>query len=358
MSGPAGSAVQLWNGLDNALSGVEDAVNSVCRTLAWPLIQLVDLVDGEPAVLRAKASEWDALAAQVRDLAQGHRGTRESAQAGWRSPSGVAYGQRLAEVEQQLLDVAEQFTATAEYLRSVADGLQTVHDVLVDICVEFVNFLLVTLVTALLMAPVTMGASWAAGVGVAVTRGLIVVTRMLKVIRPLAVHLQKVIRLLQRVLLYLRKLRTHLDKLVDMQKALRTGRKYADKRSAAGKLDKWHHKFLDPTKGTYKLGKSGSPFDMGFLDRAAALRTQGVADGARAIARDWATNLPWNVPNSVVHGVTWGTVALTSGLSMPGSEQIGDQVDQAVRGGADWIDQNVFGQPPAGQPADRQGGDG
>ncbi|MBG6065965.1 WXG100 family type VII secretion target [Micromonospora ureilytica] len=353
MSGPAGSAVQLWNGLDSALSGVEDAVNSVCRTLAWPLIQLVDMVDGEPAVLRAKAAEWDALAAQVRDLAQGHRGVRESAQVGWRSPSGVAYGQRLAEVEQQMLDVAEQFAATAEYLRSVADGLQTVHDVLVDLCVEFVNFLLVTLVTALLMAPFTAGASWVAGMGVAVARGLIVLTRMLKVIRPLATHLQKVIRLLQRVMLYLRKLRTHLDKLVDMQKKLRTGQKYADKRHAAGKADKWFHKILDPTKGTYKLGKSGSPFDMGALDRAAALRAHGVADGARVIARDWATNLPWNVPNSVVHGVTWGTVALTSGLSVPGSEQIGDQVDQAVQGGADWIDQNVFGQPPAGQPAGR-----
>ncbi|MEK8105142.1 WXG100 family type VII secretion target [Micromonospora sp. M12] len=284
MSGPAGSAVQLWNGLDSALSGVEDAVNSVCRTLAWPLIQLVDMVDGEPA-LRAKAAEWDALATQVRDLAQGHRGVRESAQAGWRSPSGVAYGQRLAEVEQQMLDVAEQFAATAEYLRGVADGLQTVHDVLVDICVEFVNFLLVTLVTALLMAPFTAGASWVAGMGVAVTRGLIVLTRMLKVIRPLATHLQKVIRLLQRVMLYLRKLRTHLDKLVEMQKKLRTGQKYADKRRAAGKADKWHHKFLDPTKGTYKLGKSGSPFDMGALDRAGALRTHGVADGARVIAR-------------------------------------------------------------------------
>ncbi|GGO18594.1 WXG100 family type VII secretion target [Micromonospora parathelypteridis] len=353
MSGPAGSAVQLWNGLDSALSGVQDAVDSVCRTLAWPLIQLVDMVDGEPAALRAKAAEWDALAAQVRELAEGHRGVREASQPGWRSPAGEAYGLRLAEVEQQMLDVAEQFAATAEYLRSVADGLQTVHDVLVDLCVEFVNFLLVTLVTALLMAPITMGASWAAGLGVAVTRGMIVLTRMLKVIRPLATHLQKVIRLLQRVMLYLRKLRAHLDKLVDMQKGLRTGKKYADKRRLAGKLDKWHHKVLDPSKGTYKLGKSGAPFDMGALERAAALRAHGVADGARVIARDWATNLPWNVPNSVVHGVTWGTVALTSGLSVPGSDQVSDQIDQAVQGGADWVDQNVFGQPPAGQPAGR-----
>ncbi|MGC5285334.1 WXG100 family type VII secretion target [Micromonospora sp. DT231] len=353
MSGPAGSAVELWNGLDSALSGVEDAVNSVCRTLAWPLIQLVDLVDGEPEILRAKAAEWDALATQVRDLAQGHRGVRESAQPGWRSPAGLAYGQRLTEVEQQMLDVADQFAATAEYLRGVADGLQTVHDVLVDLCVEFVNWMLVTLVTALLMAPVTMGASWAVGVGVTVTRALTVATRMLKVMRPLAAHLQKVIRLLQRVMLYLRKLQAHLDKLVAMQGKLRTGKKYADKRHAAGKADKWFHKLVDPSKGTYKLGKSGSPFDMGALDRAAALRTHGVTDGARVIARDWATNLPWNVPNSVVHGVTWGTVALTSGLSVPGSDQVGDQVDKAVQGGADWIDQNVFGQPPAGQPAGR-----
>ncbi|MGS2617452.1 WXG100 family type VII secretion target [Micromonospora sp. LZ34] len=353
MSGPAGSAVQLWNGIDNALSGVHEAVDSVCRTLAWPLIQLVDMVDGEPAALRAKATEWDALAAQVRELAQHHRGAREAAQAGWRSPSGEAYGRRLAEVEQQLLDLGEQFAATAEYLRGVADGLQTVHDVLVDLCVEFVNWLLVTLVTALLMAPFTAGASWAAGMALAVTRGLIAVTRALKVIRPLAAHLQKVIRLLQRVLFYLRKLRNHLDKLVDKQKALRTGQKYADKRRAAGKADKWYHKFMDPTKGTYKLGKSGSPFDMSTFERMGVLRSHGMADGARMIGRDWATNLPWNVPNTVVHGVTWGTVAVASGLSVPGADQIDDQVDQAVQSGADWIDHNVFGQPPAEQPAGR-----
>ncbi|GAB3936998.1 hypothetical protein GCM10027614_14410 [Micromonospora vulcania] len=283
----------------------------------------------------------------------GHRGVRESAQTGWRSPAGDAYGQRLAEVEEQLLGVAEQFAATAEYLRGVADALQTVHDVLVDLCVEFVNWLIVTLVTALLMAPFTAGASWAAGMGVAVTRGLIVVTRALKVIKPLAGHLQKVIRLLQRVLMYLRKLRNHLDKLVDMQKALRKGQKYADKRRLAGKADKWYHKVTDPAKGTYKLGKSGSPFDMSQLDRLGALRQHGLVDGARVVGRDWATNLPWNVPNTIVHGVTWGTVALTTGLSVPGSDLVSDKVDKAVQGGADWIDQNVFGQPPANQPAGR-----
>ncbi|MGK5740738.1 WXG100 family type VII secretion target [Micromonospora sp. URMC 103] len=353
MSGPAGSAVQLWNGLDNALSGVEDAVDSVCRTLAWPLIQLVDMVDGEPAALQAKATEWDALAAQVRELAQGHRSTREAAQPGWRAPSGDAYGERLAEVEQQLLDLAEQFAATAEYLRGVAEALQIVHDVLVDLCVEFVNWLLVTLVTALVMAPFTAGASWATGMAVSVTRGMITVTRALKVIKPLATHLQKVIRLLQRVLVYLRKLRSHLDKLVDKQKALRKGMKSVNKRRAAGKADKWYHKVTDPVKGTYKLGKSGSPFDMSNLDRVKALREHGLSEGARVIGRDWATNLPWNVPNSVVHGVTWGSVALVSGLSVPGADQVSDRVDQAVQDGADWIDQNVFGQPPADQPAGR-----
>ncbi|MER7420376.1 hypothetical protein ABT346_26940 [Micromonospora peucetia] len=353
MSGPAGTAVELWNGIDNALSSVDKVVDSVCRTLAWPLIQLVDLVDGEPAALRAKATEWDALAAQVRELAVNHRGVREAEQAGWRSPSGEAYGKRMAEVEQQLIGVAEQFAATAEYLRGVADALQTVHDVLVDICVEFVNFLLVTLVTALLMAPCTAGASWAAGVALGVTRGMIALARMLKIIRPLATHLQKVIRLLQRVLLHLRKLRNHLDKLVDKQKALRTGQKYADKRRDAGDADKWFHKFMDPAKGSWKLGKSGTPFDMSTFERLGALRAHGMADGARTIGRDWATNLPWNIPNSVVHGATWGTVALVSGLSVPGMEQVGDKVDAAVQDGADWVDQNVFGQPPAQQPAGR-----
>ncbi|MFC3502376.1 WXG100 family type VII secretion target [Micromonospora krabiensis] len=354
MSGPAGSAVQLWNGLDNALSGVEAAVDSVCRTLAWPLIQLVDMVDGEPAALQAKAAEWDALAAQVRDLAQTHRGTREAAQVGWRSPAGEAYGRRLDEVEQQLLEVADQFAATAEYLRNVAEALQVTHDVLVDLCVEFVNWLLVTLVTALLMAPFTMGASWATGVAMSVTRGMITVTRALgQFIRPLAMHLQKVIRLLQKVLHHLHRLRSHLDKLVDKQRALRRGMKSVDKRRAAGKADKWYHKVTDPAKGTFKLGKSGSPFDMSTLDRAAALRAHGVTDGARVIARDWATNLPWNVPNSVVHGVTWGSVALVSGLSVPGADLVSDQVGQAVQDGADWVDQNVFGQPPSEQPAGR-----
>ncbi|TDB77130.1 WXG100 family type VII secretion target [Micromonospora sp. KC723] len=354
MSGPAGSAVELWNGIDNALSGVEDVVDSVCRTLAWPLIQLVDMVDGEPEALRARAADWDVLAGQVRELALGHRAVREAEQPGWQSAAGDAYGRRLAEVEQQLLDVAGQFTATAEYLRSVADGLKTVHDVLVDLCVEFVNWMLVTLVTALVMAPFTAGASWAAGLAVTVTRGLIVVTRALKVIRPLAAHLQKVIRLLQRVMLYLRKLRNHLDKLVDKQRALRRGQKSIDKRRAAGKADKWHHKLTDPAKGHFKLGKSGSPFDMGALERAGALRAHGLADGGRMIARDWATNLPWNVPNSVVHGVTWGTTAVVTGLSVPGADQVGDRVGDAVRDGADWIDQNVFGQPPAArEPAGR-----
>ncbi|MGB2571469.1 WXG100 family type VII secretion target [Micromonospora citrea] len=360
MSGPAGSAVELWNNIDGALSTVDKAVDSVCRTLAWPLIQLVDMVDGDPEVLRAHATQWDAVAARVREIALNHRSVREAERAGWRSPAGDAYGQRLAETEQQLLDVADQFTATAEYLRGVADGLQITHDVLVDICVEFVNFLLVTLITALLMAPFTAGASWATGMAVTATRFMITLARAVKAIRPLATHLPKVVRLLERIILKLEKIITqlqklgrHLNKLADKQKALMKGQKYADKRAAAGKADKWHHKITDPAKGTFKLGKSGSPFDMGMFDRMGALRNNGLVDGGRIIARDWATNLPWNIPNTVIHGVTWGTVAIATGLSVPGSEQVGDQVQEAVQSGADWIDQNVFGQPPAEQPAGR-----
>ncbi|MCM0677939.1 WXG100 family type VII secretion target [Micromonospora phytophila] len=354
MSGPAGSAVELWKGLDSALSTVDSAVDSVCRTLAWPLIQLVDLVDGEPEVLRAHATQWDAVAARVREIALAHRGVRQAEQAGWRSPAGKAYGERLAEVEDQLLDVADQFTATADYLRGVADGLQTTHDVLVDICVEFVNFLLVTLVTALLMAPFTYGASWAAGLAVSATRLLIAATRALRIIRPLVPHLLKIARVLERVIAQLQKLIRHLNKLADKQKALMRGQKYADKRHAAGGADKWHHRFTDPVRGTYKLGKSGSPFDMSAFDRAGALHSHGLVEGGKVIARDWAQNLPWNVPNAVVHGVTWGSVAIASGLSVPGSEQVGDQIEQGVQGAADWVDQNVFGQPPAAQqPAGR-----
>ncbi|WP_157744605.1 hypothetical protein [Micromonospora viridifaciens] len=48
-----------------------------------------------------------------------------------------------------------------------------------------------------------------------------------------------------------------------------------------------------------------------------------------------------------------GAAAITTGRSIPGSDQIDDRVDQAVQDGADWVDQNVFGQPPAGQPAGR-----
>ncbi|MGW4502923.1 hypothetical protein ACWENR_30495 [Micromonospora sp. NPDC004336] len=51
---------------------------------------------------------------------------------------------------------------------------------------------------------------------------------MLKIIRPLATHLRKVIRPPQRVLYYLRRLRNHLDELVDKQKTLLFGQPPAE----------------------------------------------------------------------------------------------------------------------------------
>ncbi|MFI7648135.1 hypothetical protein ACIBTZ_18950 [Micromonospora sp. NPDC049460] len=122
-----------------------------------------------------------------------------------------------------------------------------------------------------------------------------------------------------------------------------TGQKYADKRRAAGDPDKWFHKFTDPAKGSWKLGKPGTPFDMSTFERVGALRAHGMADGARMIGRDFVSNLPWNVPNAVVHGATWGTVAVVSGLFVPGTDQLDDKIDGAVAGGAEWIDPNVFG---------------
>ncbi|WP_033340047.1 WXG100 family type VII secretion target [Catenuloplanes japonicus] len=361
MSGPAGTAVELYKSMDNALSGVEEAVNSVCKVLAWPLIQLVDLVDGDPATLTARAADWDALAAEVRALAEEHRAVRLAEQGSWAAESGRAYAAKMAETEQQLLEVADQFTGTAEYLRGVAEALQTVHDVLVEICVELVNWLIVTFVTALLMTVVTAGASWAVALTASTVRVLATSKKIISIIKPLVKHMEKVAKVLKKiqelllkVAARLEKLARHLEKLKKMQTdKLLKGKKYADKRAEAGKADKWYHAVTDPLQGTYKLGKSGTPFDMGALDRIKTLKSRGLLEGGTDILVNMIDHAPYNIPNSVLHGAAWGTTALVTGLSVPGSDQMKDAVTGAVDDGARWIDENVFGQQPADQPAGR-----
>jgi uncharacterized protein YukE len=361
MSGPAGTAVELYRSMDSALSGVEEAVNSVCKVLAWPLIQLVDLVDGDPATLTARAADWDGLAADVRALATEHRAAREADQASWNAESGRAYAQKMAETEQQLLEVADQFAGTADYLRGVAEALQTVHDVLVEICVELVNWLIVTFVTALVTMVITAGASWAVAVTAGTVRTVATAGRFTRIIARLSTHMAKVARVLQRiqqllikVAARLEKLARHLEKLKKMQAdKLLKGKKYADRRADAGKADRWFHPVTDPLQGTYKLGKSGTPFDMGAFDRISVLKNRGLLEGGTDILVNAIDHAPYNIPNSVLHGVAWGTTALVTGLSVPGSDQVKDAVTGAADSGARWIDENVFGQAPADQPAGR-----
>ncbi|MFI5844408.1 WXG100 family type VII secretion target [Catenuloplanes sp. NPDC051500] len=361
MSGPAGTAVELYRSMDSALSGVEEAVNSVCKVLAWPLIQLVDLVDGDPATLTARAADWDALAAEVRALANEHRAAREADQGNWNAESGRAYAQKMAETEQQLLEVADEFTGTADYLRGVAEALQTVHDVLVDLCVELINWLIVTFVTALLTMVITAGASWAVALTAGTVRTVATAGRFTMIIARLSTRMAKVAKVLQKVqqLLIkvadrLAKLARHLEKLKKMQTdKLLKGGKYAEKRVDAGKADKWFHTVTDPLRGSFKLGKSGTPFDMGTFDRIKALKSRGLLGGGTDILVNAIDHAPYNIPNSVLHGAAWGTTALVTGLSVPGADQVKDAVTDAADSGARWIDENVFGQEPVDQPAGR-----
>ena len=345
MSGPAGSAVALWNDLTGVLSGVQEWVDSVCKVVAWPLIQLVDMVDGDPGALRAAAERWDAAAAGLGQLAQEHAARRATEMTSWRSPAAEAYKAQVAAIEQELAEVGEACGSVAAYLRGVAEALQVVHDFLVDLCVEFVNWAIVTLVTALAMAPVTAGASTAAGSAATALRGGKTAAEMVETISKLERPLTRLEKLLTKVARQLDQVEKHLAELSKRQKDLMKGAKSIHKRDAAGKADKWYHRVTDPVRGTVKLGKSGQPFDMGRRDQARTLYRDGLAQGGLNIARNWAEHAPYNLPNAVIHGAVFGTTAMVSGLQAPGYTVVQPAVKQAVSGGADWIDENVFGQP-------------
>ncbi len=140
------------------------------------------------------------------------------------------------------------------------------------------------------------------------------------------------------------KLENHLSKLENKQlDDLIKGGKYADRRPEGTEVGT-ATKVWDSMRGTFKLGKSGSPFDMGLFDRITTIKNDGLVDGGWKIADNVYDNAKWNVPNTVIHGAAWGTTALVTGLSIPGADLVKDEVQAGLEAGSTWIDENVFGQ--------------
>lgn len=354
MPGPASSAVQLWDNIGNFLSTVATPITELVKLLAWPLTALLDLVDGDPAALRAKAAWWDAQATSLRTFVANHRRDRQANVEGWKGSAGPAYNKQMATAEQALLGVADEYNQTANYLRQVADALQFTHDFITALIIELVSFAVITLITGLALSAVTYGASWVASQIASLLRAAHTAIESIRALGVCVRFLSTIMRLLSAAIPRIGKVASHLNRLATRQKGIATGRtailkknskrmeKYQKERreftaedfrpSPAAKA--WHAAW-----GTRKLGRKSTPFDMTLLQRISVLKERGVRSGGVDIMKDWARNLKWNLPNSVLHGGTAATATMVVSPSNPADVVVGKAVDS----GAKWLDENLFG---------------
>jgi len=196
-------AEQLQTVMSPFQSLVDNGLGFVVSIVTAPLVELLELVVGDPEQMRSTGEGWEKVASWLDEVSQQEAQRAAGTQQSWTGKDGDAFRKQMTEFSEGTKALAQEVRGMKETLDMTADIFDLVVEFLVQTLTELVLGLIVQWLAALAASWVTAGASVAAaGVGttaeVAVTGGRIA-TRVAKLQGELFKVFQNLERILQRV---------------------------------------------------------------------------------------------------------------------------------------------------------------
>jgi WXG100 family type VII secretion target len=143
----------------------------------WPLLELLELVTGDPDQLDRHGDSWRQAAEALRTVATAERQDVDRLAGSWQGEAADAYQARIGDLIQGLRQAGDEMARTADALADAAMDLRAVEEVLRTIIRELVEWLIITWLAAQALAFVTAGASEGAAVAASEAESAIAVIR-------------------------------------------------------------------------------------------------------------------------------------------------------------------------------------
>jgi hypothetical protein len=156
-------------GLDT-LGAIADPFDAIMSSAAgwliehvWFLREPLDALAGDPDQVVAQAQTWSNVAGALRCVATDHAAAGVY---GWSGPAGMAYRGAVGDYARAVNDVAGQADQLANLVLGTGAAVGTVRALIRDLIADFLSRVLRRAIAALATAPVTLGGSTAAAIGV------------------------------------------------------------------------------------------------------------------------------------------------------------------------------------------------
>ena len=180
---------QASDTLEKVTSPLSEAVNTGMDWLLYPfvapLLELLELVVGDPDQLDRHAQAWQQAATQIEDVA--HDQERQLARLldGWEGEAAQAYAAKITQLVQSLREAGQQMTGTADSLADTATDLRNAEELLRTIIRELVEWLIITWLAAQALAWCTGAASELAAADASILESIVALMRAKRVVDAL-----------------------------------------------------------------------------------------------------------------------------------------------------------------------------
>ncbi|GDY29358.1 WXG100 family type VII secretion target [Gandjariella thermophila] len=237
-------ASDTWSLVSEARGAIADPLGWLIQKglgfledVVFPLKEMLELVTGDPEALEKSAEQFDAIAADLKKLAENVEQAATQGCQVWAGEAAPAAGQKIGETKRSIEETAQAAGHVATMLKVSSMLMQAAYDIINGIIADVIEQLVITWVAAQAAAPVTLGASEAAAAGASAAEVGIGVARATPKIAKVTEILQKITQFIQKVL---RALKGSVGKLLNetkvggkfLQQEIKEGEKVVQKAGA------------------------------------------------------------------------------------------------------------------------------
>lgn len=204
--------------LDNFLASMPGEVADVISWLLTPFRELLEYVSGDPDDLIRAAQVWADAAADIEALRQEQAADVAAVRQHWSDDAATAFEAQMADFDTNLSSLIEAVDGTKELLVQSANAAVEAFNLLLQLIIELILWLMTDLILAFALSVVTFGASVAAGIAKATADAAIALGRGIRIVEKLASLLMKISRFLLRIAEFARNYRALILAMRELKK--------------------------------------------------------------------------------------------------------------------------------------------
>ncbi|WP_018348609.1 WXG100 family type VII secretion target [Longispora albida] len=192
------------------------------RPIFDKLTEGLQWVAGDPDEIMKVAGKYTAIAEQVNKLATQQNTDRAKLAGAWDGESYTAFTTRMTDVESRLAKLAEATGKTKEVLDALAEACVEAANLIIDIIMMLLTWLLAEAAIALALSVISFGTSLVAGVASWIASGLRALAQVSRVVQKFSQILLKLAQVFEKIAKILKTVAEVLKVVKEILAALRS----------------------------------------------------------------------------------------------------------------------------------------